>query len=369
MGTGPRWSPVHRVQRPADRPRAALAARRPLADGVDERDLRGDPGRDLPQRRAADDRRHDDDRHPDRVHHAAEPAVPAADGAAQRRRPGGQLAGPVRADLRVPRPARRGRRARRPGRRRPVDGARRTSASRASGSPTPAPTYRLSTASTSTSPPARRSRWSARPARARARSPRSSPGCTTRRGAGHHRRHRPARLRLADLAEIVGVVSQETYLLHATVRENLRYAQPGRHRRRDRGRRARRPDPRPARLAARGLRHRGRLARAPVLRRGEAAARDRPHPAARPADAGPRRGDQRARHRDRAGRAAGLRHPGRGPHDDHHRAPALDRPRRRPDRRPRPRPGRSSRARTTRCSPTRAGTPRSPPDLFRHARW
>jgi ATP-binding cassette subfamily B protein len=34
------------------------------------------------------------------------------------------------------------------------------------------------------------------------------------------------RLRLADLAEIVGMVSQETYLLHTTVRENLRYAKP-----------------------------------------------------------------------------------------------------------------------------------------------
>ncbi|MFC5064272.1 ABC transporter ATP-binding protein [Actinomycetospora atypica] len=33
-------------------------------------------------------------------------------------------------------------------------------------------------------------------------------------------------LRLEDLARIVGVVSQETYLLHATVRENLRYAKP-----------------------------------------------------------------------------------------------------------------------------------------------
>ncbi|HEX3257979.1 MAG TPA: ABC transporter ATP-binding protein, partial [Pseudonocardia sp.] len=33
-------------------------------------------------------------------------------------------------------------------------------------------------------------------------------------------------LRLADLARIVGVVSQETYLLHTTVRENLRYAKP-----------------------------------------------------------------------------------------------------------------------------------------------
>jgi ATP-binding cassette, subfamily B, bacterial len=34
-------------------------------------------------------------------------------------------------------------------------------------------------------------------------------------------------IRLADLASIVGVVSQETYLLHTTVRENLRYAKPG----------------------------------------------------------------------------------------------------------------------------------------------
>jgi ATP-binding cassette, subfamily B, bacterial len=33
-------------------------------------------------------------------------------------------------------------------------------------------------------------------------------------------------LRLADLARVVGVVSQETYLLHTTVRENLRYAKP-----------------------------------------------------------------------------------------------------------------------------------------------
>jgi ATP-binding cassette subfamily B protein len=33
-------------------------------------------------------------------------------------------------------------------------------------------------------------------------------------------------LRLTDLASIVGVVSQETYLLHTTVRENLRYVRP-----------------------------------------------------------------------------------------------------------------------------------------------
>ncbi len=33
-------------------------------------------------------------------------------------------------------------------------------------------------------------------------------------------------MRLADLARVVGVVSQETYLLHTTVRENLRHAKP-----------------------------------------------------------------------------------------------------------------------------------------------
>ena len=34
-------------------------------------------------------------------------------------------------------------------------------------------------------------------------------------------------LRLADIAEAVGVVSQDTYLLHASIAENLRYAKPG----------------------------------------------------------------------------------------------------------------------------------------------
>jgi ATP-binding cassette subfamily B protein len=33
-------------------------------------------------------------------------------------------------------------------------------------------------------------------------------------------------LALADLASVVGVVSQETYLFHGTVRENLRFASP-----------------------------------------------------------------------------------------------------------------------------------------------
>ena len=122
----------------------------------------------------------------------------------------------------------------------------------------------------------------------------------------HHDRRRSTCATCASPTSpaIVGVVSQETYLLHTTVRENLRYAQPRRHRRRDRGRGARRADPRPDREPARRLRHRRRLPRPPLLRRREAAHRDRPHAAARPAGAGARRGHQRAGHRDRARRAA-----------------------------------------------------------------
>jgi len=53
-------------------------------------------------------------------------------------------------------------------------------------------------------------------------------------------------MRLTDLAAIVGVVSQETYLLHTPCGRTLRT--PGRRPRRgDRGRRPRRPDPRPDR--------------------------------------------------------------------------------------------------------------------------
>jgi ABC-type bacteriocin/lantibiotic exporter with double-glycine peptidase domain len=98
--------------------------------------------------------------------------------------------------------------------------------------------------------------------------------------------------------------------------------------------------PRPDRLAARRVRHRGRRARVPVLRWREAAAGDRPGDAPQRAGADPRRGDERARHPDRGGGAAGARAALGPPHHDRDRAPAVDGPRRRPDRRPRPRPDR-----------------------------
>ena len=116
--------PVHRVVGPAGRPGAALVAGRSLADGHPERHLRRHPRGDLPRRRAAGDRRHPDHRHPDRLHHPAGRAVPADHRPAQRRRVAGQLAGAVRADLRVPGPAGGDRRAGAPGADRPGAGGR-----------------------------------------------------------------------------------------------------------------------------------------------------------------------------------------------------------------------------------------------------
>ncbi len=158
----------------------------------------------------------------------------------------------------------------------------------------------------------------------------------------HHdrRRRHPRPDASQSLADLVGVVSQETYLFHASVRENLRFAQP------DATDEEVEQAAEAARIhdliaaSARGLRHGRRRARLPVLRRREAADRDRADDPAQPAGSRPRRGDELARHRDRARGPGGARPARRGPDDDRDRAPALDRPRRRPDRRPRPRPGR-----------------------------
>ena len=75
--------------------------------------------------------------------------------------------------------------------------------------------------------PGRRPRSSARPARARRRSATWSRGSTTSRAAAS----RSAASTSATSAsrrcsDLVGVVSQETYLFHESVRENLRFAKP-----------------------------------------------------------------------------------------------------------------------------------------------
>ena len=107
-----------------------------------------------------------------------------------------------------------------------------------------------------------------------------------------------------SLGEIIGMVTQETYLFHASVRDNLLYARPeatedeldaaasaAAIHDRDHG-------------APRGLRHDRRRARLQAVGRREAADRDRPGPAQGSADPHPRRGDVGPRHR------VGAAHPG-----------------------------------------------------------
>ena len=112
----------------------------------------------------------------------------------------------------------------------------------------------------------------------------------------------------ASLAATVGVVSQETYLFHATrAREPPLRAARG-DRRGDRGGRAHgAASTTSIALAARGLRHGRRRARLPLLGRREAAHRDRAHDPAQPAGARARRGDELARHAHRARGAGGAR--------------------------------------------------------------
>ncbi len=89
-----------------------------------------------------------------------------------------------------------------------------------------------------------------------------------------------------SLTSTVGVVSQETYLFHATVRENLRFAKPDASDEEIEEAAQGGADPRAHRDAARGLRHDGRRARLPLLRRREAADGDRANNS--PESAGPR---------------------------------------------------------------------------------
>ena len=150
-------------------------------------------------------------------------------------------------------------------------------------------------------------------------------------------------IRLADLAAIVGVVSQETYLLHTTVRENLRYAKPGATDAEieDAARAAQihdliagLPEGYDTMVGSRGHRFSGgekqRIAIARTLLR---------DPRVLVLDEATSALDTET---ERV-RPEGVRRPGPGPHHDHDRPPALHRAQRRPDRRPGPRPRRRGR--------------------------
>ena len=192
-------------------------------------------------------------RHPGRVHRAAGRAVPAADGPAQRRRLADQLAGAVRAHLRVPGPAGRGRRPGAPGARRPGPGAR-PPALRGRHVRLPRQRHRRRR---------RRQPGRARPARTLALVGETGSGKSTLAALDRpplRPRRRPRSRSTASTCatcasptwpRIVGVVSQETYLLHTTVRENLRYAKPDATDAEIEARRPRRADPRPDRRPAR----------------------------------------------------------------------------------------------------------------------
>ncbi len=151
------------------------------------------------------------------------------------------------------------------------------------------------------------------------------------------------RIKLASLGEIIGAVTQETYLFHASVRDNLRYAKPEAT-----------EDELIAAASAASIHDRiadlpdgydtivGRTRLQAVGRR-EAADGDRPGAAQGPAHPDPRRGDLGARHRLGAAHPARLRAPDGGPHDDRDRPPAVDDPARRPDHRLRQGPDRRAR--------------------------
>ena len=185
-------------------------------------------------------------------------------------------------------------------------------------------------------PPARARRSSARPARARRRSATSSRASTTRSAARCGSTAIDVReLTFESLADTVGVVSQETYLFHASVRENLRFARPdATDEEIEAAARAAQvhdviaalPDGYDTVVGERGFRFSGgekqRIAIArTVLRNPPVLVLDE---ATSALDVQTERAVEEA-----------LEQPRRGPHDARHRAPPLDRAQRRPDRRAR----------------------------------
>ena len=227
------------------RPRGPLADGRPLDDGRDPDVVRGDAGARLPVRRPRPGR--GVDRHDRRLHHAADAALLPGPVAAVGGRRHPDLHRAVRPRLRVPRPDGRHRaRARET-----LDDVR--GEVRFDGV-----WFRYG------------DEWTLRdvditvPAGTRTALVGETGAGKTSLGYLAARLYDPEQgavridgtdlreLTFDALADAVGVVSQETYLFHASVRENLRFAQAGRHRRGDRGRRPRRPDPRQDRRAPDG---------------------------------------------------------------------------------------------------------------------
>ena len=162
-----------------------------------------------------------------------------------------------------------------------------------------------------------------------------------------------------SLRAAIGMVTQDTSLLHRSVRDNIVYGRPDasdaqmqRRRRQGRGGRLH-PDPGRPEGPAR-LRRPRRRARRQAVGRPAPAHRDRARDAQGRADPAARRGHQRARQRGR-GRDPGQPVPADGGQDGgRHRAPPVDHRRDGPPDRDGQRAASSNRARTASCSPRAA---------------
>ena len=163
-------------------------------------------------------------------------------------------------------------------------------------------------------------------------------------GRGRDRRRRRAEDPLESPRREIGVVTQETYLFHASVLENLRYAKPDATMDEIEAAAPRRGDPRAGRWSCRRATTRSSASAATSSRAARSSASRSPASCSRirascsstrrPARSTP---CQRATHPGRAGAPHG------GPHHDRHRAPPVDHPARRPDPGLRPRPDRRAR--------------------------
>ncbi len=141
--------------------------------------------------------------------------------------------------------------------------------------------------------------------------------------------------RVRSLREQIAIVLQDPVLFSGTIADNLRYGQSRRDSAGNRGGGARRPRSRIHRAAAERLRHGNRRGRGRVVRRRASAAQrspgdpeERAHPDSRRAHLVARR--HLGRNRLRRASSSACRS-----HDDRHRPPAVDGPRRRSDSRPR----------------------------------
>ena len=136
-----------------------------------------------------------------------------------------------------------------------------------------------------------------------------------------------------DLRSQMAVVAQENVLFNDTIRRNIELGRIGATERRYCHGREKRLRLRIHHAKTAGLRHHHWRKRRLAFRRPAPAPGHRPRRFEKRADSGFGRGHQRARHRIRTRRAGRARRIDERPHDDLHRAPALDHFARRPDRR------------------------------------